>query len=493
MKYSFIFILLMLLINHNGISQEIISGWQVFNTSNSAIPDNHICDVKIDDKDVMWVATWSGGLARFKDLRWKTYNTSTSNISSNSINQVALDKKNQVWIATNGGGIAHFTGATWKSIELPGENTALCIAVSKKGDKLIGTPKHGLYLYDKTGSLTKLWGVQERLENRVHHISFDNSGHALVSTAQGLLKFTKTVRDGYSTSFKVVRKAHTLQSVMDRKGRIVAIDFDSGHLMTLKNNRWEEEKNPNENVMVALNGSHYDYAGNAMTLYKSGRVAVGTRYFGGLVIREDKDDFWTPILPPFASYNLQGGIKCVAEGDKQSIWVGTYKQGLMIPIDEEPELDSAVVNHQTGVEDLEKARKLLQRRREILKDTVKIEGGEVDLMVWDAQTPDGDVITLIFNGKILLDKYEVTKTPARLRLTIEPNKPNKLVMYAHNTGKVPPNTAMLSIIHTDQEKEIELTSDLINAESLIIIQDIMKVVKKRGKKEATENEAIQDN
>ena len=101
------------------------------------------------------------------------------------------------------------------------------------------------------------------------------------------------------------------------------------------------------------------------------------------------------------------------------------------------------------------------------------------------------MITLIFNGQILLDKYEVTKKPARLRLTIEPNKPNKLVMYAHNTGKVPPNTAMLSIVHTDEEKEVELTSDLVNAEALIIIQDIMKSVKKKGKnkkEEAVEKE-----
>ena len=66
-------------------------------------------------------------------------------------------------------------------------------------------------------------------------------------------------------------------------------------------------------------------------------------------------------------------------------------------------------------------------------------------------------------------------------------------MYAHNTGKVPPNTALLSIVHTDEEKEIELTSDLINAESLIIIQDVMKAVKKRGKKEETQTEENQDN
>ena len=55
--------------------------------------------------------------------------------------------------------------------------------------------------------------------------------------------------------------------------------------------------------------------------------------------------------------------------------------------------------------ELEKARKMMQRRRVVVKDTVRFEGGEVDLMVWDGQKPDGDVITLIFNGQILLDKY----------------------------------------------------------------------------------------
>lgn len=474
-------ILLCVLWNHSGFGQEIIHGWQVFNTSNSSIPDNHICDVKFDNNGVMWVATWSGGLAKFNELTWTVYTPAVCEIPSYSINQIDIDRNNRIWLATNGGGVACLNGPIWTTYEVPG-NTATCIAVSKKGDKLIGTPKHGLFLLDLTGNVTKLWGIEERMDNMVYHIAFAENGNALVSTMQGLLEFKKTVQNSFSTSFEVIRKEHTIQSMMDKDNRILAIDYETGNIfINSGGNRWSQEKNPNENIMVSLNGDGYDYSASAMVLYKSGRVVVGTRYFGGLILQPHQGKVWSPILPPYAGYDLQGGIKCLAEGKNESIWVGTYQQGLMIPVEPEPDTTGTIQTEASSEAELEKARKLLQRRRVIVKDTVTIEGGEVDLLVWDAQKPDGDVITLIFNGKILLDKYEVTKEPARLRLTIEENQPNKLVMYAHNTGEVPPNTAMLSIVHTDEEKEVELTSDLVNAEALIIITDVMKAVKKRGK------------
>jgi len=495
MKYASlktsIILFLLACLAHTADSQEIIHGWQVFNTGNSSIPDNHICDVKVDKKEAVWVATWSGGLAKLHELGWTIYSPATCNIPSYSINQVDFDKNGRVWVATNGGGIASFDGTTWTSVDLPGDNIATCIAISKRGDKLIGTPKHGLYLYDHTGNLTKIWGVAVQNLNKVYHISYDKDGNALVSTAQGLLTFTKTVRGGFSTSFRIEREEHTLYSMMDTKGRILAVDYETGHLFIKENNRWKEEKNPNDNIMIALNNDGHDYSVSTMTLYKSGRIVAGTRYFGGIVLQKQKDKFWSPILPPFAGYDLKGGITCLAEAEDESIWVGTYQQGLMIPIAPEPDTTGTIQGPASSEAELEKARKMMQQRRIVVKDTVRFEGGEVDLMVWDAQKPDGDVITLIYNGKILLDKYEVTKTPARLRLTIEEGKPNKLVMYAHNTGKVPPNTAMLSIIHTDDEKEIELTSDLVNAEALVIIKDVIKVVKKQGKNK-TESEVNEE-
>ncbi|MFT5832743.1 MAG: hypothetical protein ACI97N_000356 [Cognaticolwellia sp.] len=461
-------------------SQDIIHGWQVFNTSNSSIPDNHICDVKIDKDDIMWVATWSGGLAKFDKLSWTVYNPAVCEIPSYSINQIDIDKSGKIWLATNGGGIASFNGLIWTTVEIPG-NTATSIAISKKNDKLIGTPKNGLFLFDHTGNLTKLWGIEERMDNMVYHVTYDNNGDALVSTMQGLFKFKKTVRDGFSTTFEVLREEHTIRSMMDKDGRILAVDYDTENIFISKGNRWVQEKNPNDDIMISLNGDGHDYAASTMVLYKSGRIVVGTRYFGGLVLQPHKGNIWSPILPPYAGYDLQGGVKCLAEGKNESIWVGTYQKGLMIPIEPEPDTTGTIQGPPSSDAELEKARRLMQRRRIIIKDTISVEGGEIDLLVWDAQKPDGDVITLLFNGKILLDKYEVTKEPARIRLIIEENKPNKLVMYAHNTGKVPPNTAMLSIVHTDEEKEVELTSDLVNAEALIIIKDVMKTIKKRGK------------
>lgn len=475
-KTSVTIYFVLLLANHL-FGQEIINGWKVYNTVNSRIPDNHICDVKVDEKDAVWVATWSGGLAKLHKLRWTIYTPATCDIPSYSINQVDIDKKGRVWVATNGGGIACLDGETWTSVNLPDDNIATAIAVSEKGDKLIGTPKHGLFLYNNSGELTKIWGFGVQNSNKIYHISYDKDGNALVSTAQGLLKFPKTGRTGFSTSFTIERPEHTLRCIMDTKERLLAVDYETGHLFIKSGNNWKEEKTPHNDIMVALNDDKFDYAVSAITMYKNGQIVAGTRYFGGIIFQPTRDRHWSPALPPYAGYDLNGGITCLAEGEKESVWVGTYYKGLMIPAEKRPEADTMQTDTaQIVVKETEEARELTQKRRIIVKDTIRFEGGDVDLLIWDAQKPDGDIISLIYNGKIILDKYEVKKRPYRLKLHIDGNQPNKLIMYAHNIGEIPPNTATLSIVLPNVEKEIKLTSDMSNAEAIIIINDLAKAI-----------------
>lgn len=475
------FIVFILLFAYNLTGQQIINGWKVYNMGNSSIPDNHVCDVKVDKDNVVWIATWSGGLAKLNEYIWTIYNPSTCNIPSYSINQVDIDKKGRVWVATNGGGIAYLENDIWTAVNIPGNNTATALAVSKRGDKLIGTPKHGLFLYDNAGNLSQLWGFGERNDNKVYHISYDKEGNALVSTAQGLLKFNKT-SNGFSTSFSIERPEHTIRCIIDTKEQLLAVDYETGHLFIKSGSSWKEEKNPHNDIMAALNDDEFDYSVGAITLYENGQIVVGTRYFGGIVFQKQSDKFWSPALPPFAGYDLKGGITCLAEGEKESVWVGTYYEGLMVPAEKEPEVDTTEVA-QTTETGTEEAQELIQKRRVTVKDTIRFEGGEVDLMIWDAQQPDGDIISLIYNGEIILDKYEVTKQPYRLRITIEAGKANKLIMYAHNIGEIPPNTATLSVILADRQEELELTSDLINADALIIINDILKTINQQIEKQ----------
>ena len=70
---------------------------------------------------------------------------------------------------------------------------------------------------------------------------------------------------------------------------------------------------------------------------------------------------------------------------------------------------------------------------------------EVELRIWDHKFVDGDVISLRFNGEWVLRRHELTSRKKKVKLTLQPDQANYLVLYAHNLGLDPPNTAALRI------------------------------------------------
>ncbi len=154
---SIIFILLTIL---PALAQEKIDGWLVFNTGNSSIPNNHVRDIQFDKKGYLWLATWGGALSRFNqdDGSWKFYNQTNSNVPGSYINQIFIDKSNKIWVAAKEG-FGWFDGReTWENVRMPQGAEAQAIAVNESGVALIGSVKHGLFLYSKDKILSKVWG-----------------------------------------------------------------------------------------------------------------------------------------------------------------------------------------------------------------------------------------------------------------------------------------------------------------------------------------------
>lgn len=64
----------------------------------------------------------------------------------------------------------------------------------------------------------------------------------------------------------------------------------------------------------------------------------------------------------------------------------------------------------------------------------------VPLVLWDDAEHDGDTISVLLNGEVVLDHFELT--PAHHRLYLRLNwGDNTVLIVAHNEGRVPPNTA----------------------------------------------------
>lgn len=103
--------------------------------------------------------------------------------------------------------------------------------------------------------------------------------------------------------------------------------------------------------------------------------------------------------------------------------------------------------------------KYSQRTKNVLKKiTVSQPTFKVDL--YDDGDIDGDIVTVYYNGKLLVGNKKLTEKPLSFNLTTDPSKAeNELVIYAENEGDIPPNTALMIVTEGANRTEVRISSD----------------------------------
>lgn len=91
---------------------------------------------------------------------------------------------------------------------------------------------------------------------------------------------------------------------------------------------------------------------------------------------------------------------------------------------------------------------------------VMVNKEEIEIHVWDSERIDGDTISLFLNGEWILQEFALARKKKVLKVTIKRNADNYLVLYAHNEGSRPPNTAALAIYDGTKENRVGLSSDM---------------------------------
>lgn len=118
--------------------------------------------------------------------------------------------------------------------------------------------------------------------------------------------------------------------------------------------------------------------------------------------------------------------------------------------------------------------------KHILKDTMMVAGravavgqsmiaksADVTISIWDAEAIDGDSIALMLNGEYIIQNLSLTDEKIVLKAKLQPGK-NYLVLYAHNQGKYPPNTAAIIVDDGIRKNQIALKSNLKTSGALEI-------------------------
>jgi ligand-binding sensor domain-containing protein len=75
-----------------------------------SVPSDLVLNISIQNPDLIWFCNAENGLTKYENGSWHTYLTSNSRIPSNRIFGVAIDQNGNKWIATYGGGLSKYKG-----------------------------------------------------------------------------------------------------------------------------------------------------------------------------------------------------------------------------------------------------------------------------------------------------------------------------------------------------------------------------------------------
>ncbi|MEO6722106.1 MAG: N-acetylmuramoyl-L-alanine amidase [Ferruginibacter sp.] len=103
--------------------------------------------------------------------------------------------------------------------------------------------------------------------------------------------------------------------------------------------------------------------------------------------------------------------------------------------------------------------KYTKRSKNILK-RIDISQPDFKVDLYDDGDVDGDIVTVYYNGKAILNNKKLTEKPLTLNLTADPSKKeNELIVYAENEGDIPPNTALMVVTDGDSRTEVRIAAD----------------------------------
>ncbi|HUH73916.1 MAG TPA: hypothetical protein VLZ75_05860 [Chitinophagales bacterium] len=93
-----------------------------------------------------------------------------------------------------------------------------------------------------------------------------------------------------------------------------------------------------------------------------------------------------------------------------------------------------------------------------IQDIVEVQSDTIYLNIIDNNQVDNDTVTVFYNKQLLVKQHRLSHESLVLPIVVT-NEKNLLVIYANNTGDIPPNTAAIYFTENGVRKEISIRSD----------------------------------
>ncbi len=108
------------------------------------------------------------------------------------------------------------------------------------------------------------------------------------------------------------------------------------------------------------------------------------------------------------------------------------------------------------------------KRKVVAEKECTVKQEKITLQIWDNNQEDGDIISLKLNDEWILTNFHLKKEKLSIPVELS-RKNNQLLLFAENLGKIPPNTAAISIDDGLSTKTIILNSDMRKSETVKLI------------------------
>ena len=111
---------------------------------------------------------------------------------------------------------------------------------------------------------------------------------------------------------------------------------------------------------------------------------------------------------------------------------------------------------------------LVKERKTAPPQEVNFKSDSLELALYDNGEVDGDTVSVLMNGEIILAKQGLKTSAIKKTIYIQPGTDEfTLVLYAENLGKYPPNTGLL-VVHDGEERyQVRFSADLQQNASVI--------------------------
>jgi ligand-binding sensor domain-containing protein len=162
---------------------------QIFEKSNSTLPDNDLLNIVTDHNGNEWIGTAKSGIVKFDGQNFTIYDKTNSPVTNHYSSPLCVDKKGNVWVSFSGSssGVAKFDGVKWTIVpELT--KSIICVKEDRDGKMFFGT-QDGVITYD--GSKWSKLALPNESLYRYNVLAMDISktGQMAVGCDAGLLLY----------------------------------------------------------------------------------------------------------------------------------------------------------------------------------------------------------------------------------------------------------------------------------------------------------------